>query len=143
VKDLNEALEELGGAALKDSLEGVIDRLRDHGIRGLQVVEDGEHLALSVTSGELIASLDAIADGVDLERTVSAALEALENGVATAGGWDTSSPGVQTVLLDSSRAQLVADQTASSLLFVRSSLQPPESAPAAQKNAMKAYNLPA
>jgi len=56
-------------------------------------------------------------------------------------GWDAPEPASQTFrLADTSRAQLAADQTATSLLFLRSSLQPQESEEATQKAALKAYS---
>jgi hypothetical protein len=140
VSELNGALEGVTGTALRDALEGAIDRLRDHGIRGLHVDTDGERMTVAVARDELIASLDAMVDEVDLEKVLSPVLEALESAVAAAAGWDASAPAVQTVhLAATSGAQLMADQTASSLLFARSSLQPQDSVETKQKSAMKAY----
>jgi hypothetical protein len=140
VAGLNEALEAVDAGALEEALAGAIGRLRDHGIRGLHAVDEDGRTTVAVDSGELIDSLEAIADRASLEKAVSAVVEALEHDIAAAAGWNATAPAVQTLSLDTaSGAQLMADQTVSSLLYVRSSLQPQESAETTRKTVMKAY----
>jgi hypothetical protein len=94
-----------------------------------------------VSQDELVNALNALGENTDLARAVAATFERFSEDVASAAGWDAEAPAaVQTLRLDqTSRAQLVADQTAATLLFLRSSLQPHESEEATQKAAMKAY----
>ena len=140
IADLNETFGAVESGILKEPLEAAIGRLRDHGVRGLHAVDEDGQTALAVDTAELIDSLEAVADGAGLEKSVSAVLEALETDIAAAAGWNATAPAVRTLSLDSaSGAQLMADQTASSLLYVRSSLQPQESAATTRKTVMKAY----
>ena len=140
VTQLNEALTALGTDGLKDALESAIDRLRDAGVRGLQVTGDGADVSVTVERDDLVNALNALGDDVDLAKEIGALFEELTADVAAAAGWDAEAATVQSVRLsDTSRALLAADQTATSLLYLRSSLQPQESVDANQKAAMKAY----
>ena len=140
VADLNEALTALGSDGLKSALESAIDRLRDAGVRGLEVTGDGADVSVTVERDALVNALNALGDDVDLAKEIGALFEALAADVAAAAGWDAEAATVQSMrLADTSRAQLAANQTATSLLYLRSSLQPQESADASGKAAMKAY----
>jgi len=141
VTELNDALEGLAGTQLNEALETLVDRLRDNGIRGLQVSAEDGASGLSVREDELVNALNALADDADLTKALAATFDRFSTDVADAVGWDAPAPApVQTLsLADTSRAQLLADQTATSLLFLRSSLQPQESEEATQQAAMKAY----
>ncbi|HEY6362584.1 MAG TPA: flagellin hook IN motif-containing protein [Vicinamibacterales bacterium] len=141
VTGLNEALGGFASEELEEALDTFVGLLRDHGIRGLQVSDDGDEVGLSVSEEELVNALNALNDDADLARALASTFERLSADVAAAAGWDTPAPAaVQTLsLADMSRAQLAADQTATSLLFLRSTLQPQESAETTQKAAMKAY----
>ena len=134
----------LGGdtEGLREALETVVQQLRDNGIRGLHVTSDGEAVTLSVNRDELVNALNGLEDDVDLEKTLAAAFERFAADVTTAAGWDAEAPAtVQTLnLADAPRAQLVADQAATSLLFLQSSIQPHESLETTKKAAMKAYS---
>jgi hypothetical protein len=142
VAQLNDSFGELTGENLDEALETFVGSLRDHGIRGFDVTTDGDDVALSIRQDELVNALNALNDDVDLARTLASTFEQFSADVAEAAGWDAPAPAaVQTLnLADTSRAQLVADQTAATLLFLRSSLQPHESEEATQKAAMKAYS---
>jgi hypothetical protein len=137
VARLNETLEALGDPEpLRRALDRAVDALRDHGIRGLAVAEDGEKISVSVARNDLAGALDAIPGGRDLARELTAVFDRLGAEIDAAGS--KTAPPVQSVRLDTmSRAQLMADQTATSLLFLKSSLQPQERT--ATKEAMKAY----
>ena len=140
VTELNEALGGFATGELEEALDTFVGLLRDNGIRGLQVTDDGDEVGLSVSRDELVNALNALNDDADLARALASTFERFSADVAAAAGWDApAAAAVQTLsLADMSRAQLAADQTATSLLFLRSALQPQESAEATQKAAMKA-----
>jgi hypothetical protein len=144
VAQLNEAFGELTGEKLDEALETFVGSLRDHGIRGFEVTNDGEDLGLSIRQDELVNALNALNDDADLARTLASTFEQFSADVADAVGWDAPAQAtVQTLNLEElSRAQLVADQTATTLLLFKSSLQPTESEESTQKAAMKAYGEP-
>ena len=131
----------LAGEELGEALETFVGQLRDHAVRGLQVTRDGDDISLSVRQDELVNALNALNDNADLARAIAGTFERFSEDVATAAGWNGEAPAaVQTLRLEeTSRAQLLADQTATSLLLLKSSLQPQESQDNAQKAAMKAY----
>jgi hypothetical protein len=140
VAELNEALESVEGADLREAIQGAIDRLRDRGIRGLDLAPGDEQTTVAVGTAELIDSLEAADDDADLEKTLSTVLEALEQDIAEAAGWNASAAAVQSIRLDSvSSAQLMADHAAGGLLSVRSSLQPQQPAATTRQTVMKAY----
>ena len=136
---LNDVFAGLGNEGLRDTLDATVDRLRGNGIRGLQVTDSEGRLEISVDRDTLVNSLNALADDVDLAKALAGILDDFEAGVTVAARWEAPPPTAQTLkLTDTSRAQLAADQTATSLLYLRSSLQPP--APESTKAALKAYN---
>jgi hypothetical protein len=138
VTQLSEVFTDLGNVDLKPALEGAIAGLRERGIRGLQVTGESEDLSFTVARDQLVSSLDAIGDEEDLAKAIDAVMESFAAEVAEAAGWDVAKPTVQTLRLeDASRAQLAADQTAASLLYLRSSLQPTDRD--TTKAALKAY----
>jgi hypothetical protein len=141
VTGLNEALAGLDGEDLDDAFGTIVSHLRDNGIRGLEVTRDGDDVTLSLRRDELVNALNALSENTDLARSIAATFERFGEDVASAAGWDAEAAAtVQTLRLENtSRAQLLADQTATSLLFLRSSLQPHESEDSTQKAAMKAY----
>jgi hypothetical protein len=126
---------------LKDALTDAVDRLRDAGIRGLEVTDDALQPSLSASSTDMVNALKALADDTELGRALAPTFERFSADVASAAGWDAPAPAAvqRLTLADTSRAQLLADQTATTLLFLRSSLQPHESEETSQKSAMKAY----
>ena len=141
VTQLNEAIDGLAGEELNEALETFVGHLRDQGVRGLEVTRDGDDVSLSVSRDELLNALNAFNDNTDLARGVAAAFDRFSEDIADAAGWDAPAPAaVQTLsLAETSRAQLVADQAAATLLFLQSSLQPQQSKEATEKAAMKAY----
>jgi hypothetical protein len=135
---LNAVFASLGNDSLKDALETTLDRLRDAGIRGLQVSDTEGQIGISVDRDTLVNSLNALVEDVDLAKAVGTILDDFEARVTAAARWDAPPPTAQMVnLADTSRAQLAADQTAASLLYLRSSLQPRD--PDTTKAALKAY----
>jgi hypothetical protein len=143
VDELNAALDGVSNDALRAALEDVVESLRERGIRGLQTATGDSRPVLAVTSDELTQSLNEIAGDVDLERVLSDVLEELEGGVAASFEAEASPATSQTVSLDMFRTQLSAEQTAGSLLHVRTSLQPHESVEATRKTVLKAYGVEA
>ena len=141
VTSLNEALAGFEGQGLADAMETIVSSLRDSGIRGLQVTRDGDDISLSMRQDELVNALNALNDNADVARAVAGTFERFTEDITGVAGWDAEAPAaVQTLRLEeTSRAQLLADQTATSLLLLRSSLQPQESQDNTQKAAMKAY----
>jgi hypothetical protein len=142
VSQLNEALGGLASEELNEALETLVGHLRDNGIRGLSVTSDGDEVGVSVSQDQLVNALNAFNDDEGLAKTLASAFERFSADVGSAAGWDAPAPAaVQTLsLADTSRAQLLADQTAATLLFLRSSLQPHESEETTQRAAMKAYS---
>jgi Flagellin hook IN motif len=138
---LNEALAALDGEDLADALETIVSGLRDNGIRGFQVTREDDDAALSLSRDELVNALNALNEDTDLATAIAGTFERFSEDVATVAGWNAEAPAaVQMLSLEeTSRAQLLADQTATSLLLLRSSLQPQESQDSTQKAAMKAY----
>jgi hypothetical protein len=137
--ELNDAIEGVSGDAMKTALEGAVDRLRDQGIRGFHVSGDDERTVVSVASEDLINSLEAVADDLDLDKALASILDALQEAIASAAGWNASPRVVQAVALETAHTQLMAEQTAGSLINVRSSLQPQDAAETTRKTALKAY----
>jgi sulfur carrier protein ThiS len=138
VTALNDVLADLAGVDVRAALDTAIDGLRDRGIHGLQIAGDGDELTLSVARDQLVNSLNGIADDRDLANAIDTVIEEFAADVTKAAGWDTTPPTVQSLrLADTSRAQLAADQTATTLLYLRSSLEP--AAPETTKAALKAY----
>jgi hypothetical protein len=142
VTELNEALGEFANDKLEEALETFVGLLRDNGIRGLEVTDDDGQAVLSVSEEDLVNALNALNDDTDLVRTLASTFERFSADVAAAAGWDAPAPPVvQTLnLADLSRAQIAAAQTATSLLYLKSSLQPQVSSENTQKAAMKAYS---
>jgi hypothetical protein len=141
ITQLNEAFGGLANEELTEALETLVGQLRDNGIRGLNVTNDGDEVGLSISQDQLVNALNALNDEEVLAKALASTFDRFSANVASAAGWDAPAPAaVQTLTLaGTSRAQLLADQTATSLLFLRSSLQPQESEDSAQKAAMKAY----
>ncbi len=140
IEDLNAALEGLSSGALQAALEEAAESLREQGIGG---VAAGDNAVLVVSNGELIASLDGIAGGVDLEKVLSGVLETLDAAVARALDPGDPPSGAQVVRLEMFRTQFMAEQAAGSLLHARTPLQRGEPAGAARRSILKAYGVDA
>jgi hypothetical protein len=126
----------------REALQSAVEFLRDEGFRGLSVVEDGDALTVEMSSDSLVNSLNVLGDTVDIARKLASLADTLDAGFADAAGWDQKPTATtQKVRLEqTSRAVLAADQTATSLLLFKSSLDPKESDEATAKTAMKAYS---
>jgi hypothetical protein len=142
VTELNEAFGEFANHNVEEALETFVGLLRDNGIRGLEVTDDDGQAGLSVSEEDLVNALNALNEDTDLTRTLVSTFERFSADVAAAAGWNAPAPAVvQTLnLADMSRAQIAAAQTATSLLYLKSSLQPQVSTENTQKAAMKAYS---
>ena len=138
---LNEVLGGIESDELTGVLEETLDRFRGNGVRGLGVTEEDGNSGLALDRDALMAALDALGENADLARALQSVLDEFETDIAAVAGWDApASTVVQNLRLEeTSRAQLMFDQSAASLLFARSSLQPHESEESTQKAAMKAY----
>ena len=137
---LNEVLGGIESDELTGMLEETLDRFRGNGVRGLGVTEEDGNSGLSLDRDALMAALDALGENADLAKALQSVLDEFEMDITAVAGWDAPASTVQNLRLEqASRAQLMFDQSAASLLFVRSSLQPHESEEATQKAAIKAY----
>jgi hypothetical protein len=99
-------------AGLKAALATPLDLLRDAGVRGLELVDDGERVTLSVSAERLAEALEATREDVDLARELAAFVDAVDRAVAAAAGWDADEePATQVIRLeDTSHARVSADQ---------------------------------
>ena len=141
IKDLNAALEGVSSDGLRAALEAAAESLREQGIGGVGAGVEDDNAVLVVSNDELIASLDVIGGGVDLERVLSGVLETLAAAVARALDPDDPPAGAQVVRLELFRTQFMAEQAAGSLLHARTSLQPGDPPAATRKTALKAYEI--
>jgi hypothetical protein len=127
-------------AELKKALAEPLDLLRSVGVRGLDLVDDGDRLTLVMESAELVDALNNTSEDLDLAHALADLAEAIDGAVATAAGWDApAGPASHVITLDDvSGTRFTADQSQASLLFAKSSLQS-ESEAVATKPAVKAY----
>jgi hypothetical protein len=126
-------------AALKETLAEPLDLLRNTGIRGLEIVDDGDRLSLLVEQDELVDALNTTGDDLDLARELAALADAVDNAVATAARTAAATTAAQVIRLqDLSPPQAAPDQSQTSLLYGRSVLQSDSDA-MATKPAVKAY----
>jgi hypothetical protein len=110
-------------------------------VRGLSASGEGDELTVSVSTEDLVDSLNALTETSGLATAVERALDGLTEDIAYGAGW---SAGPDTVLKDvtlahTADAQWRADQTATSLLLMKSALRPQDSQEYTQQQALKAY----
>jgi hypothetical protein len=126
---------------LKATLEEALQRLRDDGFRGFSVAEDEGALRVEVADQTLADALELLRDDLDVARALTWLADELEQGVADAAQWDAAptAPTPSIALEETSRAKLTADQTMTSLLMMKSTLQPQQSAGSSFEAALQAY----
>jgi hypothetical protein len=114
--------------------------LRSVGVRGLELVDDGDRLTLVMEPAELVEGLNNTSEDLDLSQALADLVDAIDGAVASAAGWDApAAPTAQVIRLDEVPAtRFAADQSQTSLLYAKSSLQS-ESEAVATKPAVKAY----
>ena len=74
-------------AGLKNALAAPLDMLRDAGVRGLELVDEGDWLTLLMTSAELVDALNGAREDLDLSRELASLVDAVDSAVAAAIGW--------------------------------------------------------
>jgi hypothetical protein len=142
-KQLTEALAALSDTAdSREAVDRAIDRLRAAGVRGLAATGEGAELEVSVSTEELVDSLNALADTSSLATAVERAIAGLTEDITYAAGWNAAPATVQNdiALLHTADAQWRADQTATSLLLMKSALRPQDSQDYTQQQALRAYS---